>query len=146
MKKTTSQSIFIAAALFFTTHAAFAHDQTGALGKAAGATDYYAISCFDDGNGAAAYLVFQIMDALPVAAPVVSAQVTTKGRLAVNTTDAIDGDATYSPKVLVKGGNGTYYVSVDKTKAGVENYSFQYHCETSDNQHTGTSIIPLQSQ
>lgn len=145
MKKTTSQSIFITAALFFTANAVFAHDQTGALGKAAGATDYYAVSCFDDGNGAAAYLAFQVIDALPVAAPVVSAQVT-KGRLAVNTTDAIDGDATYSPKVLVKGGNGTYYVSVDKTKAGVENYSFQYHCETSDNQHTGTSILPLQNQ
>ena len=146
MKKTTSQSIFIAAALFFTTHAAFAHDQFGALGKVAGATDYYAISCFDDGNGAAAYLALQVIDtALPIAAPVVSAQVT-KGRWAVNTTDAIDGDATYSPKVLVKGGNGTYYVSVDKTKAGVENYSFQYHCETSDNQHTGTSIIRMQDQ
>ena len=145
MKKTTSQSIFIAATLFLNAHAAFAHDQTGALGKAVGATDYYAVSCFDDGNGVADHLSFQIMDALPAAIPAVSAQVT-KGRLAVNTTDAIDGDATYSPAVLVKGGNGTYYVSVDKSKAGVENYSFQYHCETSDNQHTGTSILPLQNQ
>lgn len=124
-----------------------AHDQTGALGKAISATDVYQVHCYDDGNGKASYLSFQIQDALPVAAPIISAQVTLGASVAANTTDAIDGDAAYSPALNLKGGNESFYlVTVDKTKAGTENYTFQYHCMTATNVHTGTDILQLVNQ
>lgn len=114
-----------------------AHDMGGGLGSAIGATDVYQVGCYNDGNGAADHLAVHILDLKPVAAPVLSAQVF-KYPLAANTTDQVDGDATYSPFVKVKGGNGPYYVLINKTKAGIESYSVQFHCETAKNAHTGT--------
>ncbi|MDO9103469.1 MAG: hypothetical protein Q7U57_00770 [Methylovulum sp.] len=126
--------------------AAAAHDINGALGSAAGATDYYQVECFDDGTGPAEHLIVKIKDSTPVAAPLVSVQVT-KGSIARNTTDAVDGNTTYSPTLKVKGGNGMYYLTVDKTAANAENYNIQIHCETSAGQHTGTfEPVRLQNQ
>ncbi len=120
------------------TASASAHNINGALGKAAGATDYYQVECFDDGTGPADRLLVEIKDLAPVAAPLISVQVT-KGAIAKNTTDIVDGNATYSPTLTVNGGNGSYYLIVDKTAAKAETYNLQVHCETSDDQHTGTS-------
>ena len=115
-----------------------AHDINGTLGKAAGATDYYQVECFDDGTGPADHLVVEIKDLAPVAAPLISVQVT-KGIIARNTTDAVDGNATYSPTLTVKGGNGAYFLTVDKTAAKAEAYNIQIHCLTGGSQHTGTT-------
>ena len=90
-----------------------AHDINGALGKTAGATDYYQVDCFDDGNGATAYLIVEIKDLPPVVSPMVSVQVT-KGKLARNTTDAVDGNAAFAPIVNLPGGNGSYFLTVEK--------------------------------
>lgn len=122
-----------------------AHDQSGSLATAQSSTDYYQVSCYDDGNGSASYLEFSVMDAKPVAAPIISAQIS-KGYQIVNTSDNTDSDASYSPDVIALGGSGAYFVMINKNKAGVENYAFQYHCMTADNQHTGTDITPLQNQ
>lgn len=124
---------------------ASAHDISSGLGKAATATDYYQISCYDDGNGPADHLYIQVIDMAPVAKPMISVQVT-KGILASNTTDAVDGNATYSPALTIKGGNGDYAVTIDKTAAGLETYSLQYHCETSSGDHTGTAYTILTNQ
>ena len=141
MKKITLKKAFTAVSwlgvLVYTGNVA-AHDITGTLGKAAGATDYYQVECSDDGAGPADRLIVKIKDLAPVATPLISVQVT-KGAIAKNTTDIIDGNATYSPALTVNGGNGSYYLIVDKTAAKAEVYNLQIHCETSGDQHTGTS-------
>lgn len=126
----------------------WAHTQSGALGDAAGATDYYQVTCSDDGSGAPGSLSMQVLDASPVAAPLVSVQ-TRKGLLLANSTDATDGDAGLSPIVSVNGGAGVYDVLVDKTAAGAETYTLTFHCVTGPNGtglHTGTEIVTRQSQ
>jgi hypothetical protein len=127
---------------------ALAHTQSGALGDAAGATDFYQVTCLDDGAGAPASLSIQVQDAAPVAAPLVSVQVRRALALA-NSTDATDGDVGYSPLVAVNGGPGVYDVLVNKTAAGAEAYTLQFHCTTGANgggDHTGTEIVARQSQ
>ncbi len=125
---------------------ASAHEQYGALGKAASATDYYQVTCSDDGNGPGDHLFVQIKDLAPVAKPMVSILVR-NGLQAKNTTDAVDGNATGSPGLNIKGGTtATYDVFVSKTAAGAENYFFDYHCLTANGAHTGTDIYPFQNQ
>ncbi|MFI3157678.1 MAG: hypothetical protein QX199_16155 [Methylococcaceae bacterium] len=141
MNKITLKDTFVSVSLLGIlgyANSAAAHDINGALGKAAGATDYYQVECFDDGAGPADRLLVEIKDLAPVAAPLISVQVT-KGIIAKNTTDVVDGNATYSPTLTVNGGNGSYYLIVDKTAAKAETYNLQVHCETSGDQHTGTT-------
>ncbi len=94
--------------------AALADTQSGALGEAAGATDYYQVTCHDDGSGPPASHTIQVLDAAPVAAPLLSVQVR-RGLLLANSTDATDGDVGYSPFVSLNGGGGVYDVLVNKT-------------------------------
>lgn len=122
-----------------------AHDVSGTLGTANTAIDYYQVHCYDDGSGPNDHLYVALKDLAPKAAPKVSIQVI-RDDIAVNTTDAVDGDASYSPPVSVKGSDGFFYMTIDKTATGMENYSVQFHCVTSDNQHTGTDIFQLTDQ
>ena len=113
------------------------------LGYGAAATDFYQVSCYDDGNGPADYLEVQLLDLAPKPTPdpVISIQVI-KGIKASNATDLGDGDAKPSPALRLHGGNGTYLVTVNKTRMGKETYQFSYHCVTDalhGNAHTGTS-------
>ena len=127
---------------------AAAHTQSGALGDAAASTDYYQVTCSNDGSGAPGSLSMQVQDAAPVASPLVSVQ-TRKGLLLANTTDPTDGDAGLSPIVHVNGGAGVYDVLVDKSAAGAESYTLTFHCVTGTNGsglHTGTEIVTRQSQ
>ncbi len=120
---------------------ASAHDYNGALGKPAAATDLFQVSCFDDGSGPADRLAVQVREEAPASGPLVSVQVVS-GIVAKNTTDPVNGNATYSPVINVKG-NNTYSLTVDKTKAGkvATTYAISYHCLTSANAHTGTTEI-----
>lgn len=149
MKNTTMKNtIMMAALLVATGHAGLvsAHDSgTRSLGTAIGATDLYQVNCSDDGTGNADHLFFQLQDLAPVAAPVISAQVLKYPR-AANTTDQVDGNAALSPTIKLKGGNGTYFIIVDKSKAGGELYKFNYHCETAGNGETGTELLVIQNQ
>jgi len=127
---------------------ASAHDQSGALGAAASATDYYRISCFDDGQGPPASLALQVRDPAPGDAIKISVQVAIDGGL-VNTNDLNDGDALYGPLVTLNGGAAVYQVLVDKNAAGAETYQISYHCYTGPNGtglHTGTLIVAVQNQ
>ncbi|NOS88212.1 MAG: hypothetical protein HOP34_06665 [Methylococcaceae bacterium] len=129
-----------------TAHSAWAHDQSGALGAAAGATDLYLVTCYDDneGNGASEHLSLDITDNAPKAAAMISMQVF-KGGKALNTTDARE-DSLASPELQFAGGDGAYWVVVNKSAAGKENYAIVYHCQNSTGGHTGTTITPLQNQ
>ena len=128
---------------------AAAHNQNGALGSGAAATDYYQIVCSDDGAGPPQSLTVQIRDEAPVAAPLVSVQVRAGDQLA-NTTDATDGDASLSPAIHVNGGpQAVYEVLVDKSAAGSENYLLTFHCVTGPDGtglHTGTDLFVRQNQ
>ncbi len=146
MKNMIIKTTLLTASLLGAVNLASAHDQSGTLGATKSAVDYYQIQCFDDGNGPAANLAVRVKDlAGTIAPPIISAQVT-KGILAINTTDTKDGDALYSPAVKLNGGNGSYYVMVNKTNKAADDYSLEYHCETATKAHTGTNITVLQNK
>jgi hypothetical protein len=114
--------------------AARALTQDGSLASAASDTDFYQVTCSNDGSGVPASLVAQVLDAAPVAAPLVSLQLQKASpAVATNTTDASDGDAGASPSVALNGGAGTYDVFVDKSAAGAESYTLTLQCTTGAN-------------
>jgi hypothetical protein len=126
---------------------ASAHTKSGSLGKPAGATDIYQITCSDDGGSGTPYqLQFQVLDMKPKAAPKVTAEASKKGSPTVKTTDPTDGDVKYSPLASVNGGPGIYTVKVYKSAKAAEIYTLQFHCMTKNNIHTDTNIITLQNQ
>lgn len=148
MKNTRLKNSVLAVALVLPLGQAgsvWAHDQNGSLGKSAGATDLYQVSCSTDSGGDSDHLNVQVLDSAPAASPMVSVQVQ-KGAAAANSTDPKDGDTAYSPEVSVTGGNGAYTVMVNKTASGAENYALEYHCQAKNGNHTGTAIVPLQNQ
>ena len=120
---------------------ASAHDVSNqTIGVAAGATDYFQVTCF--GNAAR----LNIQEHVDTAGGAILSLQVHKGSIARNTTDPVGGDAGYSPLVSVAGGNGVYNVFVDKKKVGARQYDISYHCITSGNVHTGTSIVQRQNQ
>jgi hypothetical protein len=160
--KNRTLKIFTAASLLMVGNLAFAHDYAPlpGLGLATPAitTHYFRVDCSDDGGGPADHLAFSIQGTNatytnsagnPVAAPLISGQVTasvqtTKGPvyLAGNTVDAKNADGKGSPEIIIKAGNGPYFIAVDKNKAGPQDYSFTYHC-MSLTAHTGTALTKL---
>lgn len=124
---------------------ALAHTQDGSLGDAAAATDYYQISCSDDGTGPPASLAVQVLNRGPAPAVLVLAH---RGIAATSTADA-SGDTAPGPLVWVNGGDGVYNVFLSKPAAGAVNYTLTFHCMTADNGgglHTGTTIVFRQNQ
>ena len=122
-----------------------AHSLSGSLGSSAAALHYYQIQCYDDGNGTNGRLEASIKDLSPVVKPLVSMQIS-RDNSSTNTTDAKDGDATASPLVKLQGEDGFFYITVNKTAAGSEDYSIEFHCMTNDGQHTGTNVYPIINQ
>lgn len=114
------------------------------IGATVGATDYWQVTCSDDGTGPAARLEVQVNDDT-AGASLLSLQVH-KGLIARNTTDPVGANGVYSPLVSVAGGNGVYNVIVDKTTAAARQYDISYHCKTAGGLHTGTSIVQKQNQ
>lgn len=99
------------------------------------------ITCFDDGNGAAASLQVRVRDnSPPVSGLLINLQVL-KGTQALSISDTTSGDALYSDALVLKGGNGVYTVMLNKTAAGTRNFDFEWHCLTASGDHTGTEII-----
>ena len=126
-----------------------AHSAGGAIdaaGTNANATDLAAVTCYDDGDGPAAYLFVQIQDqSAPLQGLLMSIHIQ-KGLQMTTSTDAVSGDATASPGATLNGGNGIYYISATKTAAGTRIFTVTYHCMTSGNAHTGTDITLYQAQ
>ena len=126
---------------------ALAHTQDGTLGDPAAATDYYQVTCSDDGSGVPASMMAQVQHRGPAAVPV--SVVVHRGTAATATVDAGAGDASASPLVAVNGSDGVYSVFVTKAGGGAINYTLSFHCMTGQNGgglHTGTTIVFRQNQ
>ncbi|MDO8895291.1 MAG: hypothetical protein Q7J23_06960 [Nitrosomonas sp.] len=134
--------IFCAAALGYA-GVSSAHDAGATMdpnGNVASFTGYARVTCFDDGNGPADYLMASIKDtSLPQDNLLVNLQII-KGDQAISTTDPVSGDGNFSPTVSVHGGNGVYLLLVNKTAAGARSFLVSYHCVTASEVHTGTDI------
>lgn len=138
----------IAGAAGLATSIAEAHSQPGSLGVAASATDYYEVTCYDDGHGVPGSLEIQIRDASPGAAPFVSAQAHA-GSIVRSVSDDVVADILPSPQAFVNGGAATYFVLVDKSGSGGKFYDLTYHCWTGPDGtgiHTGSFLVPRQSE
>jgi len=139
--------IFMAAALYAVAGNVSADDQSGSLGRGSSNVDYYQVECFDNGTGAANRLELRLIDTAARNSNAVMSALVIKGTLAFNTTDkGPDGDTRFSPTIRVRGGDGLYQVLVSKNNTNADDYSLQYHCLTSTNEHTGTGIFILQNK
>ena len=128
--------------------AAIAHTQNGSLGADPGATDYYQVTCTDDGSGVPASIVVDIVNQSPGSALPVSALVN-KGAVAANTSDTAGGDGSGSPFVSINGGVGVYNLFVTKPATGAVSYTLTFHCMTGvdgSGEHTGTTLVFKQNQ
>lgn len=148
MTRSTIKAALLAALLAPFASIALAHTQDGSLGDAAAATDYYQVSCSDDGSGPPASMVAQVQNRGPNPASTVFV-VAHRGTSATSTADATGGDVGASPLVFVNGGDGVYNVFVSKAGSGLLNYTLNYHCMTGADGgglHTGTTIVFRQNQ
>lgn len=126
-----------------------AHDQGGALASPPFATQSWLITCFDDGNGPAATLYFDVKASTPGRKFGVTATASKNGQ-EISTTDPKSGDKIKSPAVSFSGGDGEYIMTLSKAKTrpslpdstlkGTMVYGFTYHCESASGAHTGTLI------
>jgi len=107
---------------------ALAHTQDGSLGAPATATDYYHVTCSDDGRGKPQSMVLQIQNRGPSPAPVLV--LVQRDNAAISSTDLVAGDGGYSPPTFLNGGEGVYNVFVTKTADGGSNYALAYDCMT----------------
>ena len=104
------------------------------------------VTCFNDGSGNATYLNARVRDtSAPVPGLLVNLQLL-KGGMAISTTDTVSGDASYTNYIALPGGNGVYYIVLNKTAAGARSFDLEWHCTTADGVHTGTDIIVDQFQ
>lgn len=128
---------------------AFAHTVGGPIdvnSNNASATDLGYVYCSDDGVGPADHLDVQIEDqSPPVPGLIVSVQLLKNNKM-INISDPDSGDGKASPYVSLKEGNGSYFISVNKTKVGVRNFVINYHCMTASGDHTGTDVGVYQLQ
>ena len=119
-----SKQIMLAGLLIATGYStlASAHTQSGTVGLAtsgAARTDVYVVSCPAPG----VRLALHVKDLAPVKAPLVSTQATKGAASSALSTDAVDGNAVYSPLVTLSAGAGSYTLKVNKsasTVVGVE--------------------------
>lgn len=120
-----------------------AHDAGATMdphGNVASFTGYALVTCFNDDNGDADYLVASIKDTSPPQDNLLVNLQIIKGNHAISTTDPVSGDGNSSPAVSVHGGNGVYFLLVNKTAAGARSFLVSYHCVTASGVHTGTGI------
>jgi hypothetical protein len=129
---------------------ASAHDRFNeTLGAGVGATDYFKVTCSDDGNGPAGHVEISVND--DTAGSNVLSVVVYKGTKAATATDVTGANGVYSPVALVANGvNGVYNVFVHKNIAGARTYDLSAHCNTGTvlgGTHTGTVVAaPTQNQ
>ncbi|WP_374086162.1 hypothetical protein [Methylomicrobium lacus] len=141
-------SLKIAAALlgaaFGNLSAANAATQDQSLGGGSGLVDRYRVTCSTANGADTAQLATRVKNNTP-SSPSLSVQAY-KGSVATNSTDAVSGDAVFSPLSYVARGNGVYFIAVDKAGAGAVAYTLYYQCETTQGVATGTAISIRQDQ
>ncbi|MGR9087324.1 MAG: hypothetical protein ACU841_09665 [Gammaproteobacteria bacterium] len=140
MKRLTATVIVLVAGFG---QAASAHTKNNSLGDPAGATDIWLVTCAT-GDAVNGKLEVSVKNVTP-SSPLLSVHVSRDGATE-SATDAVSGDANFSPKVTLAKGDGGYTVTLDKAGAGGLNYALEYHCKTGGGLHTGddTSIAPIQ--
>lgn len=127
-----------------------AHTFGGRLSSTPDSAASYSVSCYNDGNGEAARLFFNIQGktasapynvTLSVQKKLDNGQVVSAGPVV----DPINGDAGSSPSAALVGGSGSYVLTVGKaprqpggSTAGASVFSFDFHCEAASGAHTGT--------
>ncbi len=99
------------------------------------------VSCVDDGNGPPDHIFIRIKDNGEADSGTVLNLLVYKANKAISTSDPIPGDADFGPGVELHGGGGRYTLMVSTTGAGARNFIAEWHCETADNVHTGTTEI-----
>lgn len=120
-----------------------AHDAGATLGDTTNFLGMATVTCFNDDEGVSDRLEVKVKDlSPPVDGLLVNVQIFHLTRKQANTaTDAISGDAEWSPTIAVQGGSGGYGILVSKTAEGPRQFQLQYHCMASDGvTHTGTDI------
>ena len=104
------------------------------------------ITCSSEGNEPTDHLLARIRDnSAPIPGLLVNLQIY-KGNKAISITDTLSGDAEFSPYILLQGGNGVYYIMVNKTNAGERAFDLEWHCTAASGTHTPTDINVLQFQ
>lgn len=102
------------------------------------------VTCSSTGSESTDHLLARIRDkSAPVPGLLVNLQIY-KGKRAVSITDTISGDADYSPFVSLVGGNGVYYIMINKTDVGKRSFDLEWHCTAASGSHTDTDIGVLQ--
>lgn len=140
------KAVFFAASLGYVGITS-AHDAGATMdphGSVASFTGYALVTCFNDGNGDADHLVSSIKDTSPHHDNLLVNLQIIKGSHAISTTDPVSGDGNFSPEVSVHGGNGVYFLLVNKTAEGARSFVVSYHCMTASEVHTGTDIVVQQ--
>lgn len=137
--------LFILAALVCASIAApaSAHSVRGtmdAAGNSPSFTGLARVTCFDDGNGPAAFLMARIRDTSPAVPGLLVSLQLVKAGAALSISDTTSGDEHYSDYIALPGGKGEYIMMVNKTAAGARSFDLEWHCVTADNVHTGTDI------
>lgn len=122
-----------------------AHEIAGPIDPVGNVPSFTAVAmvtCYDDGNGPADYLVANIKDfpSNPAVEGMFVNMTLFKGSKAISVTDVVPGDDNPSQFIKLSAGNGVYFMIVSKTKAGARNVFVDYHCMTANNVHTGTDI------
>ncbi|NOT83263.1 MAG: hypothetical protein HOP02_00470 [Methylococcaceae bacterium] len=149
MKNTVLKKILLSTAILLSagfSSITLAHSGGATLGADASATDLASVTCYDDGNGPADHLLIAVEDgSAPIPGLLVNMQAFKDNKM-TNVTDPVSGDGNSSPEAMLRGGNGDYRISVNKTNTGLRDFEVTFHCETSNNIHTGTDINVLQVQ
>jgi hypothetical protein len=153
MNKTSLKHVFLASLLVAWGYAGSAlayysaeNIPLDAGGGNPGASDYAAVTCYDNGNGAPHHFSAALQDlSAPVPGLFVSLHIF-KDTQMTTVTDSVSADGNWSPIATVAGGPGVYYLSVRKTNTGVRNFTIGWECQTADFRGTGTDISVLQVQ
>ncbi len=122
-------------------------DSVGSTLDSLPATDVWAVTCATGTTS----LAVSVLDKAPAYAPVVSIQaVYVKAPAFLSSplsTDAVDGDALYSPVVKVAGGVGPYSVQINKqahpTVKVAELYTAKFACLNAAGANTAVSSVVL---
>ena len=148
MKIASLKKVFITASILIVTgHTgnALAHSGGAIIDPGsnnASATDLAAVTC---GSGTH-HLTARVRDNSGPASGLLLSLHLYKGTQMTTITDTVSGDANYSPYINLNGGAGVYYMSATKTNAGVRVFDVEWHCQSSDDQHTDTDLGVLQFQ
>jgi len=102
------------------------------------------ITCSSTGSEPTDHLLARIRDnSAPIPGLLANLQIY-KGSRAVSITDTVSGDADFSPFVSLQGGNGVYYLIINKTNEGEREFDLDWHCTAASGTHTETDINVLQ--